>query len=227
MRTPTSDQHAKKTATPVDPRWASVQARDPAADKLFVYAVKTTGVYCRPSSPTRLPHLENVEFFDTPEAAEAAGYRPSKRAASDQTSVAAHHAELVAEACRRIEAADDVPSLKTLADDAGLSHYHFHRIFKRVTGRRRRAMPMPIGQEVRAHLGRSHSVTGAIYEADSTPAAILRNRTTLGMTPTTTVPAAPSISDLLSRVLPGIDPGRTKRPWRVRHAWVTIKRAGA
>lgn len=57
---------------------AMVQARDPAADKLFVYAVKTTGVYCRPSRPTRLPRPENVEFFDIPAAAEAAGYRAWK-----------------------------------------------------------------------------------------------------------------------------------------------------
>jgi AraC family transcriptional regulator of adaptative response/methylated-DNA-[protein]-cysteine methyltransferase len=164
-----------------------VQARDPAADKLFVYAVKTTGVYCRPSSPTRLPHLENVEFFDTPEAAEAAGYRPSKRAASDHTSVAAHHAELVAEACRRIEAADDVPSLKTLADDAGLSHYHFHRIFKRVTGLTPKGYAdAHRAKKVRAHLGRSHSVTEAIYEAgfNSNSRFYETSNHVLGMTPT-------------------------------------------
>ncbi|MBH9363847.1 bifunctional transcriptional activator/DNA repair enzyme protein Ada, partial [Pseudomonas aeruginosa] len=62
-------------------RWAAVLARDAAADGAFVYAVKTTGVYCRPSSSARRPRRENVEFFATAEAAEAAGYRPSRRAA--------------------------------------------------------------------------------------------------------------------------------------------------
>ncbi|MGD7201371.1 Ada metal-binding domain-containing protein, partial [Ralstonia pseudosolanacearum] len=68
-----------------DPRWARVLARDASADGQFVYAVKTTGVYCQPSSPSRLPRPENVEFFDTPAEAEAAGYRPSRRATPDQT----------------------------------------------------------------------------------------------------------------------------------------------
>jgi AraC family transcriptional regulator of adaptative response/methylated-DNA-[protein]-cysteine methyltransferase len=187
MRTPTPDRQAKKTATPIDPRWASVQARDPAADKLFVYAVKTTGVYCRPSSPTRLPHPENVEFFETPEAAEAAGYRPSKRIASDQTSVAAHHAEIVAEACRRIEAADELPGLRALADHAGLSHYHFHRVFKRVTGLTPKGYAdAHRANKVRDHLGRSDSVTEAIYEAgfNSNSRFYESSNYVLGMTPT-------------------------------------------
>src|SRR3546814_11866668 len=67
-----------KTSTERDPRWAAVLARDPSANDRFVYAVRTTGVYCRPGSPSRLPRPENVEFFDTPAAAEAAGYRPSR-----------------------------------------------------------------------------------------------------------------------------------------------------
>ena len=78
-----------------DERWAAVQARDAAADGQFVYAVRTTGVYCRPSSTARLPKRENVEFFDSAEAAEAAGYRCSRRARSDQTSAAIQRAEVV------------------------------------------------------------------------------------------------------------------------------------
>src|SRR3954471_21002765 len=86
-----------------DPRWAAVVARDPQADGQFVYAVKTTGIYCRPSSLSRLPKPQNVEFFDTAEQAEAAGYRPSKRTSKDQSDVAAQHAATVAIACRHIE----------------------------------------------------------------------------------------------------------------------------
>src|SRR3546814_13616189 len=70
-------------------RWQAILARDPAADGHFVYAVRTTGVYCRPSSSARRPKRQNVEFFDSAQAAEAAGYRASRRAKGDQTSVAA------------------------------------------------------------------------------------------------------------------------------------------
>ena len=123
-----------KQITENDPRWAAVLARDATADNQFVYAVKTTGVYCRASSSSRLPRPENVEFFANATDAEAAGYRPSKRAAADQTSVFAQHVILVAEACRQIEQADRLPSLNQLADNVGLSPYHFHRVFNAITG---------------------------------------------------------------------------------------------
>ena len=89
-------------STENDPRWAAVLARDPQADGQFVYAVKTTGIYCNPSSLSRLPKPQNVEFFDNAEQAQAAGYRPSKRAATDQSAVATQHAATVAAACRQI-----------------------------------------------------------------------------------------------------------------------------
>src|SRR5262245_32026293 len=106
-----------------DPRWLSVLARDPAADGQFVYAVKTTGVYCRPSSGSRIPKPENVEFFASARDAEAAGYRPTKRAAGDRTKVAEHHAAIVAEACRLIEESESAPTLDALAADVGLSPF--------------------------------------------------------------------------------------------------------
>jgi AraC family transcriptional regulator of adaptative response/methylated-DNA-[protein]-cysteine methyltransferase len=147
-------------------RWAAVQARDATADGTFVYAVKTTGVYCRPSSPSRLPRRENVEFFNTAEAAEAAGYRASRRHAADRTAVAAQHAALVAAACRRIEAADAEPALEQLAADAQLSVYHFHRVFKAATGLTPRgyAAAHRAGR-VRTRLAAGGSVTDAIYAA--------------------------------------------------------------
>lgn len=186
MRTLTQRQHIAKQAAECDPRWIAVLARDRAADKLFVYAVKTTGVYCRPSSPTRLPRPENVEFFDTPEAAEAAGYRPSKRA-SDQTTVAAQHAELVAAACRHIEAALELPSLDMLAADASLSLYHFHRVFKAVTGLTPKGYAdAHRAKKFRDHLSRSQSVTKAIYDAgfNSNSRFYAASGKVLGMTPT-------------------------------------------
>lgn len=152
--------------TEQDPRWAAILARDPTADALFVYGVKTTGVYCRPSSTSRLPRPENIEFFDTPAHAEAAGYRPSKRAAADRTQLAAHHARLVADACRHIEQAETPPSLNTLAIRAGLSPFHFHRVFKGVTGLTPKGYASAHrSRKVRDGLKGQHSVTDALYDA--------------------------------------------------------------
>lgn len=158
--------HSIKIAVENDPRWASVVARDSRADGQFVYAVKTTGIYCRPSSHARLPKPQNVEFFDTAEQAQAAGYRPSKRAAKDQSELAAQHAAIVAAACRQIEAADDLPALSELADAAGLSSYHFHRVFKTVTGLTPKGYATARrSRKLREHLAQGGSVTAALYDA--------------------------------------------------------------
>lgn len=153
-------------ATEQDPRWAAIVARDAKADLTFVYGVKTTGVYCRPSSSARRPLPQNVEFFDTPQQAEAAGYRPNKRYSGDQTQVAARHAQLVAAACRHIEQAETVPSLEALAALCGLSPFHFHRVFKAVTGLTpKRYASAHRSRKVRDGLKDQHSVTDALYEA--------------------------------------------------------------
>ncbi|WLH04155.1 bifunctional DNA-binding transcriptional regulator/O6-methylguanine-DNA methyltransferase Ada [Pseudomonas lurida] len=152
--------------TEQDPRWAAILARDPKADALFVYGVKTTGVYCRPSSASRLPRPENVEFFDTPAHAEAAGYRASKRAAGDQTQLAAHHAQRVADACRQIEQADTPPSLNALAMQANMSPFHFHRVFKAVTGLTPKGYASAHrSRKVREGLKGERTVTDALYDA--------------------------------------------------------------
>lgn len=149
-----------------DARWAAILARDPKADGLFVYGVKTTGVYCRPSSTSRLPRRENIEFFDSPAQAEAAGYRANKRANADRTQVAAHHAQLVADACRHIEQADTPPSLEALAAHAGLSPFHFHRVFKAATGLTPKGyVSAHRSRKVRDGLRGRHSVTDALYDA--------------------------------------------------------------
>jgi AraC family transcriptional regulator of adaptative response/methylated-DNA-[protein]-cysteine methyltransferase len=150
-----------------DARWAALQARDPAADVHFVYAVRTTGVYCRPSSSARLPRRENVEFFDSAEAAEAAGYRPSRRARGDQTSVAAERAALVARACRLIETSEIAPNLDELAERVGMSAFHFHRVFKAETGLTPKAYASAFrARKLREELNASAaSVTDAIYGA--------------------------------------------------------------
>ena len=147
-------------------RWVAVQARDPAADDHFVYAVKTTGVYCRPSSSARLPRRENVEFFESARAAEAAGYRASRRASGDPAAMAAQRAALVAQACRSIETAETPPSLDALAAQAGMSPFHFHRVFKTETGLTPKAYANAHrAAKLRDELGESGTITDAIYEA--------------------------------------------------------------
>jgi AraC family transcriptional regulator of adaptative response/methylated-DNA-[protein]-cysteine methyltransferase len=150
----------------LDPRWAAVLARDPAADDQFVYAVRTTGIYCRPSSVSRLPRPENVEFFDNAAQAEAAGYRASQRAIADQTHLAEQHAAVVARACRQITHAEQPPSLAQLAEQSGMSPWHFHRVFKSVTGITPKAyVAAHRAEKVRTRLTDTSTVTEAMYDA--------------------------------------------------------------
>lgn len=148
-------------------RWTAVQTRDVEADGHFVYAVRTTGVYCQPSSMARLPKRENVEFFDSAIAAESAGYRSSRRVRGDQTSAATERAALVARACRLIEASETPPSLDDLADEIGMSPFHFHRLFKAETGLTPKAYSSAYrARKLREELSSSKaSITDAIYSA--------------------------------------------------------------
>jgi AraC family transcriptional regulator, regulatory protein of adaptative response / methylated-DNA-[protein]-cysteine methyltransferase len=170
-----------------DPRWTALRARDPKADGTFFYSVKTTGVYCRPSCPSRLAKRENVAFHATRTAAEEAGFRPCKRCKPDEPSLAVQHAATVARICRRIENAETAPNLAALAQDAHMSPYHFHRVFKGVTGVTPRAYAAAQrARRVRAELGRAHTVTEAIFEAgfNSGGRFYATSDEVLGMTPT-------------------------------------------
>lgn len=150
-----------------DARWQAVQARDHNADAHFVYAVRTTGVYCRPSSSARLPKRENVEFFSSAEAAEQAGYRANRRIKGDQTRAAAERSKMVEQACRLIQASATPPSLAELAAQTGLSPFHFHRLFKAETGLTPKAyISADRASRLRQELNTNRvSVTEAIYQA--------------------------------------------------------------
>src|SRR5579863_701416 len=115
-------------------RWRAVVEHDAAADGVFYYSVRTTGVYCRPSCAARLARRENVRFHASPAEAERAGFRACKRCRPNGAALAEEHAAAVEKACRLIEEADEIPNLDELAEAAGMSRFHFHRVFKRVTG---------------------------------------------------------------------------------------------
>jgi AraC family transcriptional regulator of adaptative response/methylated-DNA-[protein]-cysteine methyltransferase len=149
-----------------DARWAAVRARDCAAEGAFVYAVRTTGIYCGPTSSARLPKRENVEFFASAAEAEAAGYRASRRATADQVTASVQRTEMVARACRMIDESEAQPSLEELAAQAGVSSFHFHRVFKAEAGLTPKAYASASrARRLRGELGESATITDAIYGA--------------------------------------------------------------
>jgi AraC family transcriptional regulator, regulatory protein of adaptative response / methylated-DNA-[protein]-cysteine methyltransferase len=188
IMTASTNRTALAAATLDDPRWTSVVARDPAADGRFYYSVQTTGVYCRPSCAARLPRPENVRFHTTCEDAEQAGFRPCKRCKPDQPALVEQHAAKVAAACRIIEASETMPGLEDLAKHVGVSPYHFHRVFKQVTGLTPRAYATAHREKrLRHELGHSSTVTEAIFDAGYNSSARFyeKSQAVLGMTPTT------------------------------------------
>ncbi|ACE84390.1 putative ADA regulatory protein [Cellvibrio japonicus Ueda107] len=115
-----------------DPRWHLLN--DASAEGQFFYAVITTGIYCRPGCPSRRPNPDNVRFFPSPDAAQAAGFRPCKRCHPQRDTPDSLIQERITALCRFIENADGEPSLQEMANYAGLSRYHLHRLFRQVTG---------------------------------------------------------------------------------------------
>jgi len=166
-----------------DSAWRAVIARDRAADGRFVTGVLTTGIYCRPSCAARHPKRENVRFFADGKAARTAGLRACLRCRPDDQ--AADEAG-IARAISLIEAAEEPPSLDTLAAVAGYSPFHFHRIFRRATG----VTPAAYARAHRARrataaLKESSTVTEALYDAGyAAPARFYADMPDrLGMTP--------------------------------------------
>ena len=166
-----------------DARWEAVCQRDPAAERHFVYAVRTTGVYCRPSCPARRPKRDNVRFHASPADAEAAGYRPCRRCRPHEVS---REQQLVAQVTRLIDEADGIPTLHDLGERLGVSPHHLQRTFKRATGLSPRQYAAALREErFKRHLEAGSSVTAAMYEAGygSSRALYSQARQQFGMTP--------------------------------------------
>ena len=179
--------HPAKPFTTDDERRAALRQRDPAADGHFVYSVRTTGVYCRPSCAARPPLPRNVAFHATGEEAERAGFRPCKRCRPDLPPRQECEARLVAQACRSIESALEPPGLAELAAAAGCSLHHFHRLFRRVAGVTPKAYAAAHRQSrVQIGLASGAGVTSALYDAGFSSSGRFYHAADamLGMTPT-------------------------------------------
>ncbi|MFE1572100.1 bifunctional DNA-binding transcriptional regulator/O6-methylguanine-DNA methyltransferase Ada [Comamonas odontotermitis] len=181
-----ASQRAQQTQA--DPRWADVRARDAGADGRFVYAVRTTGVFCRPSCSSRQAKPENVSFFDSPAQAQAAGYRACKRCQPDAPAKPGH-AALMAQLCQWIATAEEEPSLADLAERAGMSPFHLQRVFKAAVGVSPKAYAKAQRrQRLQAALGDAQEaprVIDAIFDAGfaSTAQLYRDSQAVLGMTP--------------------------------------------
>jgi AraC family transcriptional regulator, regulatory protein of adaptative response / methylated-DNA-[protein]-cysteine methyltransferase len=170
-----------------DPRWARIVARDRTADGLFWYSVVTTGVYCRPSCPSRTANPKNVQLHDTLSAVKATGFRPCKRCNPDEYPAAGEKSAIVERACRMIEQSEEEPSLGDLAKAAGRSPGYFHRLFKAVVGLTPKDYAAAHrAAKVRKNLQSGSSVTEAIYDAgfNSSGRFYEKSADMLGMSPT-------------------------------------------
>jgi len=176
-----------------DARWHAVLARDACLDGRFVFAVRSTGIYCRPSCPSRRPRREQVVFFARPEAAERRGFRACRRCRPGDAINGSPQAALVRRTCRAIdehlrENSEGAPSLATLSAKTGLSPHHLQRTFKRLMGisPRQYADAKRLGV-LKTQLRKGDDVTTALYEAGYGSSSRLYERANgqLGMTPAT------------------------------------------
>lgn len=168
-------------------RWDAVVQRDRNASDTFFYSVKTTGVYCRPSCPARLARRENMAFHLTPKDAERAGFRACKRCKPNDPSAHGEQVAIVAKACKLIVEAEEPLSLDALAEAIGMSPWHFHRVFKSMTGLTPKAYATAHrARRMHQELSRRGTVTSAIYNSgfNSNGRFYAESNKRLGMKPT-------------------------------------------
>src|SRR5436190_8638194 len=169
--------------------WSAVISRDASRDGSFVFAVRSTGIYCRPSCPARRPRREQVSFFQIPEAAEQAGFRACRRCHPRRARNEDPQIELVRQICHAIDEHDEEPTtLKTLSAETSVSAPHLQRTFKAVMGitPRQYAESRRLKQ-FKAKVKNGSSVTDAMYDAGygSSRGLYEKSSAHLGMTPAT------------------------------------------
>jgi AraC family transcriptional regulator of adaptative response/methylated-DNA-[protein]-cysteine methyltransferase len=166
-----------------DQRWQAVRMKDRSFDGAFVTAVRTTGIYCRPSCPARAPQRQNITFYLSPSEAEAHGFRPCKRCSPNTQ---AYEAEVVERVCRHIEAhLDERLTLNELGAAASLSPQHLQKVFKRALGiSPREYADARRMEQLKLQLKSGETVTHALYEAGFSSTSRLYERD-MGMTPAT------------------------------------------
>lgn len=164
-------------------RWQAVLLRDAAADGLFYYAVISTGIYCRPTCPSRRPRRENVRFYESAEAAEQSGFRPCRRCQPRSLST---EQRVVAQVEQLLRSTESPPTLAELGQAVGLSPFHLQRLFKKATGLSpKEYASLHRAERLKAGLRRGSSVTEALYDAGygSSRALYDTAQQHLGMTP--------------------------------------------
>jgi AraC family transcriptional regulator, regulatory protein of adaptative response / methylated-DNA-[protein]-cysteine methyltransferase len=180
---PTRPGYSRNMQTELQNKWQQVLARDARQDGRFVFAVRTTGVFCRPSCPSRRPRRDSVEFFAGPREAERAGYRACLRCRPTQVS---EQAQNVLRARQLLDSAEGVVTLAQLSKRVGLSPFHLQRLFKRATGLSPREYQSARRmQHIKTGLRKGDDVTTALYEAGfGSPSRLYENAgRQLGMTP--------------------------------------------
>ena len=172
-----------------DQLWQAVMAKDANYDGQFVFAVSSTGVYCRPSCPSRRAHRERVKFFDLPEAAEQAGFRACLRCQPQRARVLDPQMEMVQRVCRVLNSNDsETVKLAELATHAGVSVFHLQRTFKRVMGiSPRQYVAARRIDNFKTLVRKGDSVTTALYDSGFNSSSRLYEHAAeeLGMTPAT------------------------------------------
>lgn len=170
-------------------KWSAVLSKDNRFDGQFVFAVSSTGIYCRPSCPSRRPRRDRVSFFQLPEAAEQAGFRACRRCHPRQTRAGDPQVEMVQQVCRLIEENEGEPTtLAMLSEQMGVSTFHLQRTFKSIMG----ITPARYAETYRVSKFKQSvrdgdAITSAIYDAGFGSSSRLYERASarLGMTPAT------------------------------------------
>jgi AraC family transcriptional regulator of adaptative response/methylated-DNA-[protein]-cysteine methyltransferase len=167
-----------------DRAWDAFQTRDRRLRDHYLMGVKTTGIYCRPGCPARMPKRENVRFFANAEDARAAGFRACKRCKPDEAGSV--YKDAIARVCRAVDEAEETPRLEEMARIAGLSPFHFHRVFKAETGVTPAAYAAAVrDRRAKAALRGGASVTEAVFDAGygASSRFYAKSRSRFGMAP--------------------------------------------